>query len=242
MITYQKVDQVKGLIIKNWKTIVMIFLGFLFLNSRCSVSKYKTSLGRLSTAMEIKDDSVRYLEGKNGELISERSSQQFTIDELKSHGESLGVEMDALEDQVGNLKNIISHLSGELEAANSGSTTLGDGIVIVHNDEGQPVDSVKVKKLDWTDNYLTLNGTYFPHNSKFDFTYKYKVKFTSTVFYKKDGMFKDKYPVVQLKFDDPNAKLNEADNLIIIPPEKKFYQRPIFWGGVGLLGGLLLGI
>ena len=209
--------------------------------SRCSNNKHKSSLDRLKSAIDIKNDSVRYLEGKNGELISERTSQALTIKDLQYYGDELGINVDRLKSKVGNLKNVITHLEGELATANSGSTTLTDTLYITTNSEGVPTDTIKAKVLRWTDSYLSLNGNYFPSTSKFDFTYKYNVKFASTVFYKKDGLFKPKYPVVQLTFEDPNARIIDASNLIIIPDDKKFYQKPWFWGVLGLAGGFALG-
>ena len=60
-----------------------------------------------------------------------------------------------------------------------------------------------------------------------------------TIGNKSGGIFKKSIPIVKLENSNPYLSTIDMNN-VIIEDEKKFYDRKVFWLGVGLVGGIII--
>jgi hypothetical protein len=215
----------------TWAAIIILIISFVGFREW---KNNKTQKG-LQTMIEVLNDSTQIYKNKENKWESEKKSFNITTAELRKHGQELGFENAGLRKQVGNLKNLVSRLEGDLEIAGEGSIVFSPPDTVYL--EG---DTVYVgQEFNWTNNYLTLNGT-LSNSQELDFNYKYNSTFKITTYWKKPGMFKRKDLVVNFTMSDPNAYTTSLNNVVIKPDPPKFYETRLFWGGVGFLGGLIV--
>ena len=60
-----------------------------------------------------------------------------------------------------------------------------------------------------------------------------------TIGYKDNGFLKKSTPIVEVTNSNPYLNIVDMNN-VITKENKRFYQKPIFWAGVGLLGGIII--
>ena len=195
--------------------------------------------------IEVLNDSVEWSRNKKGEWEAERRSFHLTNAELKKNADNLGIDNKALKQRVGSLKNLVSSLQGDILASGSGE------IQLMRSDTIYSSDSTKYfigHGFDWTNDYLTLNGT-LDNTYKLKFDYTYSVAFTTDTFWKRERntnkngkkkLFKEKNLTVNFTLDDPNAKAIGLNSVVIRPDPPKFYQTTWFKIGVGFLGGVFI--
>lgn len=226
---------------KYWKAIVAIIIillivwGFTFVTN-----KFATLKSQNANLIHSRDSSflvARQYVNKNGELINQVNTYELKVRDIKEIGEQLGFDKKQLQDQVGNLKNLVAYWKGQASTSGGGVVTLHDTTYI--DSTGQTLNAQKFD--DWTNNYLSLSGEYIPTTKKLSFTYKYDLGgFDITAYYKKTGFLKSEQLVTDIKFGDPHMKVLQFQGLVIQQPKKKFYQTKAFAFGVGFAGGTYL--
>lgn len=184
-------------------------------------------------------DSVKYYYDREGELVAQKNVAELEVNDLKKLNDQLGIDMDGLKDQVGNLKNLNSYYRGQISSLGSGSSVTIDTVVqVIEN-----TDTVEVvaQSVDWTNDYLAIDGIFIPRFNRWDFNYSYKIDFDITTYDKKTrkGLFAPKTLVVDLKLSDPNARVVDLQALQI-KKENKWYQSTAFKVGAGLVGGIFI--
>lgn len=216
---------------KIWFGIVIAILIILwFFNYR---SGFKSEISDLNNTIEVKNKTVTYYEGANGKIIAQRDSYALTAKTAKKQAENLLKDNKGLEKKIKNYKNLVSHLEGQLKIKGGDTVHIIDTIII--KGDGTQVEA---KKFTYNNSYLFLDGLIY--NDTFDFSYTYTTSFSTTQYWKKQGLFKPKTLVVDFVLDDPSGKMTTAQSLYIKPSPKKFYEKNWFWGGVGFLGGILI--
>lgn len=218
-----------------WIVVVVILL----MGGIHYVRGLKQDTRSLQTMVDVMNDSLEYERNKRGEIEAERRSQNLTIDELKRNSKALGINNSQLRQRVKKLNNLVAYLQGELAAAGSGETELQPVDTVYITENG---DSVLFKghKFDWTNSYLSLNGT-LSNTYKLNFDYTYKSDFEVTTYWKRPKPFKRKELVINMTFADPAAQAMSLNNVVVKPDPPKFWQTTGFKVGVGFIAGLLIG-
>ena len=214
--------------------IATIFL-LLFFGYRKIGSLNNRIKGQLLAA-EIFTEEVHIQRNKNGQLEAEKRSQNLTIKDLKEYGDQVGQNNEKLKKKVGSLKNLVSNLEGALATAGDGQVQLEPDTIRI---KGDSVNYFLGHTFEWTNNYLTLNGT-LDQDLKMDFKYQYKSDFGITTYWKRPSLFKRKELMVNMLMTDPNARATELNSVVIKPDPPKFYQTTGFKIGIGVVGGFLL--
>ena len=184
-------------------------------------------------------DSVQYYYNREGELVAQKNVAELELDDLKKLNDQLGIDMKELKDQVGNLKNLNSYYRGQVSTRGRGTSITIDTVVQVI--ENTDTVEVAAQSVDWTNDYLAIDGIFIPRFNRWDFNYSYKVDFDITSYHKKTrkGLFAPKTLVVDLKLSDPNARVVDLQALQI-KRENKWYQSTAFKVGIGLVGGFFI--
>lgn len=185
------------------------------------------------------EDSVSYYHNKEGELIAQKRIAGMTIRDLREVNHKLGIDRDRLKDQVGNLKNLNSYYKSQIESIGTGKAVTLDTVVQIVYDTDTVM--VNAQSVDWSNNYLSIDGLFIPKFNRWDFNYSYNVDLEITSYYKKSrsGLFAPKELVVDFKLSDPNAKAVDLKALKIIR-ERRWYQSTGFKIGAGIVGGFFL--
>lgn len=215
-----------------WAIVILLILGF---GIHREVTNNRQEKG-LQSMIEVLNDSVSHHKNAEGKWEAERKSYNLTTKELRKNGQELNLETRRLSKQVGNLKNLVADLKGELLVVGEGSVQLIPGDSIFIN------DSTKVfagHRFNWTNSYLSIDGT-LNDAYNLQFNYSYNVDFSVTTYWKREKMFKRKDLVVNMIFSDPNARATDLNSIVIKPNPPKFYETTWFKVGVGFLGGVLI--
>lgn len=178
---------------------------------------------------------------KNGELVHQVNTFELTIKDLRDLSEQLGFDNKALKEQVGNLKNLVGYWKGQATASGSVDNVPARDTVYITT-QG---DTVQAQGFTWTNNFLSLNGTYNSAGKKFAFQYKYDLGgFEITAYRKREpgfkGYFKQKQLVTDINFGDPNMQVTSFQGLVIKEERKKFWETKGFAFGVGVVTGAFL--
>lgn len=221
---------VKG-ILKHWQLLLIVILLIACFSSMrsCSVNE-----DRASIAVKKADSSclvAKYYRDKNGDLVGQVKTHELTLNNLKEYGDQLGFDKKVLQDQVGNMKNLVAYWKGKAGVRDTVETVLHDTILV------QGADTVRGKSIKWKNKYLTLDGTVF--NDTLRLSYLYNVDFSLTAYRKPRGGFW-KPPgqlVTDIRFSDPNFKVDEFKGFVITEPRKRWYQTTGFKIGVGFVLG-----
>ena len=213
-----------------WVVVILLIAGFFGFREW----KHNQAEKGLQTMLEVLNDNVEVYKNKEGQWEAERKSFNLTTAELRKNGQELGFENSGLKKRVGNLKNLVNRLEGDLEAIGTGSAQLTPDTVYLSDGT-----TFIGHKFDWSNNYLSLNGT-LSNTYELNFDYSYKSSFEVTTYWKRSGMFKRKDLVVNFTMSDPNAQATDLNSVVIKPDPPKFFETNWFWGGVGFLGGLFM--
>lgn len=214
-------------------------LGTLIIVMMFTISKQRNEVYDATKELSEWKDSVQYYYNREGELVAQKNVAELELDDLKKLNDQLGIDMKELKDQVGNLKNLNSYYRGQVNVMGSGTSITIDTVVqVIEN-----TDTVEVvaQSVDWTNDYLAIDGIFIPRFNRWDFNYSYKVDFDITSYHKKTrkGLFAPKTLVVDLKLSDPNARVVDLQALQI-KRENKWYQSTAFKVGIGLVGGFFI--
>lgn len=184
---------------------------------------------------KIHDDTVKVFTNKNKELINQIQTHQLTIAQLKDDYQQLGLDKKKLENQVGNLNNLVGYWKGKAYVKDTFTVANHDTVFI---------DSKGIQEtgraFDWTNKYLTISG--FSSQAKTFIKYDYSVDFTLIPYRQKHGFLGlgKSTLVTDLHFSDPNIKVKEFQGILIKEPKKPFYETKVFIFTIGLVAGTYL--
>lgn len=225
---------------KHLKTLIAIIsivaVIWLLFHMYGTINSLKVQNQALTSSRDSLFIQVRLYEDKQGELIAQVNSYELTAKEFKNIGDALGFENKKLKSQVGSLNNLVGYWKGQAQTHGGDTVTLVDTVYITAQGE-----QVLAHKFDWTNNHLSLRGQFRPVDKHFSFDYTYDVGgFELAAYRKKQGLFKPKQLVADVKFGDQSLRVSEFKGVVIKQGKKKFWETRGFAAGVGFVGGVFL--
>lgn len=208
-------------LLKNWREslivgmAVLLFIGWQTIGI---LSNHNEVLSRQNTAYSHVTDSAfnvaKFYHNKNGELVQQIRMYELTTRDLKDIGNQLGFDKKGLQDQVGNLKNLIGYWQGKAVASGNVVVAVRDTTIKKDN------EVLQAKVFDWNNKYLFVSFAYFPSLDTADFDYVYDIGgFELTAYKKKERvkgkLFKRRVLVADVKFGDPSLKVGEFKGVLI---------------------------
>jgi len=170
-------------------------------------------------------DSVSIYVDKTGELTYKLNAIEIDNSNLKESLEVAGYNISQLKEKDINWRNIVAALRLQLQVAGTGEIHVTDTLIITKT------DTLSYSKFDWSDDYLSFNGSILNNNMKFN--YKYQTGLTFLTEEKRNST------IVSVVMTDPSASIISA-NSIIIKPEKTIWDKWYIWGTAGILTGVLI--
>ena len=144
---------------------------------------------------------------------------------LKESLETLELTTKELRNQGIKYRDIISVQKAQIDAGGMGSTIIRDTMIITNT------DTIRIAKFDWSNNFLSLNGSI--ENKNLDFNYKYKTGINIVTEQKPKGT------IVNFSLADPNATITTATS-ITVTRKKSILEKWYITLPVGFVGGFLL--
>lgn len=217
---------------KNWKDVALIGLVIFCISSVHSCYQRGVDNDRLLSSVDSLKVQVREYKDRNGKLVSQAKTHLLTIGELREYSDQLGIEVNGLKKQVGNLNRLVSYWKIQASARDTFYVT---GVDTVFVKDGV---SQTGKAFHYSNRYLTLDQLYHPGDGTLSTLYDYRIDFELTAYRKGQTLFKPGTLVTDVKFSDQNISVKEIKGLVVKEPPKKFYEKGWFWGLVGFIGGV----
>lgn len=223
---------------------ITLILAILLLITGWYALNQKEAAYASSSIVSVMTDSIKYYENREGEMVSQNKALVITAKELKKNAEALKIDNKIL-------RNLISQ--HKTKALSSGEGEVVDSDI---NVDIEPVDSLSGSfsiqgVYDWSNDYLFIDSSQYVvtgeylfidgklslNNSEFlsKFKHRYNLSFTTTTYWKRDpkwNVFKQKFAVTDIVFDDPNVVVT-SNQSIIIAPSKSILNRKITWVVIG---------
>ncbi len=231
-------QSVKQFILKYLPYLAIIIL-CLIMFKNCS--DHNAEMNGLKSNLSISKDSVKYLRGKNGELVNRVLSVELDNKSLKEQGELLGISNKELKKKIGSQGVLIAYYKGAIETSGKG-TSKGKDTTIYITTSSDTSRKINAKKFSFNNGYLKLNQIYNPLTDSLSTNYDYKVDFELLNYRSgRKFLFLGKRELIaDVRLSDPNAKMTDVKSVVIKPPPKKWYQTNLFKYGVGFLTGSYL--
>lgn len=190
-----------------------------------SIRKLKDRVQLANVELATLNDSVSVHKSKSGQLTFRIASVEIDKRNLKESLETLELTAKELRSQGIKYRDIINVQKAKIEALGSGSTIIRDTFRITNT------DTIKIAKFDWSNDFLSLNGSI--ENKNLDFNYKYKTGINIVTEQKPKGT------IVNFSLADPNATVTTATS-ITVTQKKSILEKWYITLPVGFVGGFLL--
>ena len=206
---------------------ILVLVVGVFLIQRYQIKKYKRQIQLNNVELSMLYDNVSEFRDKNKELYYVIQANEVDRRNLKQALEMSGIDIQELKDKNIRYKNIIEKLESELESAGGGAVNVIDTFYV------EKEIKVPYKKInDWNNDNLFLSNMNIKDN-EFTFDYRYRAKIDYIITSERNKK------VVTIFTNDENAKIVQG-NSIVVSTKRRFYEKPLFWGAVGFLGGYLV--
>jgi regulator of replication initiation timing len=209
---------------------VVIF--FMLFTKGCSKRRSEKVIDKLQAELYLKTNQVKTVETRNGKLTSDVKTLETDKKNLVKSINKLGVDNKELKDRIGQKDKLIAFLQVQAKSGDTVYISITDTTYITDTDTVIAVFNYDNGYLDCKNEILSTK--------KAKFSYKYDLKFDILQGEKRDKWYKAKYPVVNLKFYDPNIVVLDAKSIDLKPKKKKWYQRRIVAFGAGVVGGVII--
>lgn len=190
-----------------------------------SIRKLKDKIQLANVELATLNDSVSVHKSKTGQLTFKIASVEIEKRNLKESLETLELTTKELRNQGIKYRDIISVQKAQIDAGGMGSTIIRDTMIITNT------DTIRIAKFDWSNNFLSLNGSI--ENKNLDFNYKYKTGINIVTEQKPKGT------IVNFSLADPNATITTATS-ITVSHKKSILEKWYITLPVGFVGGFLL--
>lgn len=181
-----------------------------------------------SVELMSRNDSVKEYRTKAGDAYFKINSVSVEANVLRQSVKAMDIDLKELRATKVKLNDIIAVQKLQLLAAGHINANVRDSII--HDTIPGNTSSI-VQKINWTNNYLTLNGVIKDKVFDADYTYLVNLKLISEK--------KGKLNIVTGIIDDPYAKIITGSQLIITPTSH-WYQKWWIWGIGGMVGGYFI--
>jgi len=131
-----------------------------------SIRKLKDKIQLANVELATLNDSVSVHKSKTGQLTFKIASVEIEKRNLKESLETLELTTKELRNQGIKYRDIISVQKAQIDAGGMGSTIIRDTMIITNT------DTIRIAKFDWSNNFLSLNGSI--ENKNLDFNYQYR--------------------------------------------------------------------
>lgn len=175
--------------------------------------------------LAVLNDSVAVYKDKNGELTYRLSVVEINHGDLKESLELAGYELKKLKAKDIEWRQITNALKLNLETVGSGEAEIRDTVFIAGK------DSIVSNYFNWSNSYLTLNGTV--DIDKVSFGYSYRTGIEIIQHRKRNST------MVSVLLADPNAAITSG-NSITVTNQKRWYEKPWLWGLAGVAAGVAI--
>lgn len=221
---------------------ILLFFGFACVYKIWDLRKEK---GSISDILRIKQDSLKLVKNKNGELVGRVETFEITIKELKENEQYILGENSNLKKKIGDLDNLVSYYKAQAIISGQGQGNL----VVVPVEEAyikpdNPAEVKLYKNIKWNSEFLDITGTVFDCE-KYKFEYTYRLIFETYTYKKKlqekriSRFFGRKSLVTDLNFADQNNLTPVSATSITIKPEKGVFKSGWFKFGAGFVAGFV---
>lgn len=225
----------KSLLYRMLPWVLLVALTVIMVNSCHQNNQDKKDLQH---NLVLSQDSVKHFKDKNDQLVNQVQVIKIESNNFKYQALAFGIDVKKLREQVGKQGKLISYYKAQLEITETFTVAGEDSTIIERVGDTSKVD---VKYFPYHSKWLTADMFYFPISDSLRVDYRYTTGFTYTMYDKKVGLFKPRQTYVDFVLEDPHASLSQAQSILIVSPKKKVYERNWFWGGVGVIAGLMLG-
>lgn len=230
---------------KYWSHILCFILIVICSIAVTQCENKDSAIGLLVDSRDSAFNKAVYHETENGKLVGQVNTLELSTQELKKHGEKLGIDNESLTKEVGRLNRVVARWEGKVRAD-------GEFTVVIKPDSTPKLDTeinleipdvtmdatmnlVSDGTFEYDNGYLSLQGDLDGDSVKVH--YQYQTKFSLTAYRKPQGLFKEPQLVADIYFQDPNMKVGEFKGFVISNDKPKFFQK----GVVKFVGGFVLG-
>ena len=205
--------------------VALLLLVFVFYNRS---KEFEKSLARMSLNYHLLKGSIATVKNRAGEATGRVEAIQLYSKEVDKFDSALNKNIHKF---VKKPSELYSYTDIKSEAKGS-IITIHDSVFITDT-KGKKVDSIPI---NYVDSFLTVKG--FTNGTLTNLRYKYKSEVEVVYHWTPQGIFKPPKLVVDVTPKDTNQKITSIVALNILPPKKKFYEKPVFIFGTGFTLGL----
>lgn len=211
--------------------LVLSLVGILFYY-KFQARKFKDEAQLQAVELSTIKDSVLVLKQKNGDLNFKFKAVEVDKRNLRDALEISGHEIKDLREKGIRYRKLIAVLELEIQGQGEGQSDVKDTIEIIKTET--KTDTLYVQLIrDWSDSRLNLFDMRI-QNGKFNFGYTYNIEDMNFFIEKRKKDY-----VVTVSPNQPGLNIISG-NSIIIPNKKGFFERPVVWGTIGFIGGVMI--
>lgn len=204
--------------------LIIAFLVWMLLDNQARLSSFRNQVQKLKNGEQEFQETI----SNQGEKIA---TQEALILNQKD-----AIAMNLM--QISNLKKIKSQVKTVVETKID-SVFIGFKDTLLEKDTIIPSGTINVpKRFFQEDEFTTIGGVIILDGLLLD-SLEFRNEITVTIGEKSQGLFRATLPMVEIQNTNPHIQTLSMNN-VIIKKDKKFYEKKVFWFGLGLVGGIVL--
>ena len=203
---------------------IIAFLVWQLCNTQVRLSSFKEQIGKLELDRQLFEETL------TEDSIKLAEQEQLILSQKDA------IELGILE--IENLKKVKSQVKTITEIKID-SVLVPFKETIYISDTIYPKGIIEVpKRFNLIEEHYSFDGLILKQGLLID-SLSIPNEMKLTIANKSGGIFRKSIPIVKLENTNPYLSTIDMKN-VIIEDEKKFYDRKVFWLGVGLIGGIII--
>jgi hypothetical protein len=235
---------------KNYKEILIIALGIIIILMQlksCNLQEEKDNLLGQVSQYQLNEKAFKTKILKDSSTLASQEQTILTQEEaiklglLKLEGEIKEVQSQVTQKQVIKYEKVnVPFVPNNFTDTSGWYAKLTNGDQSVAFVDSLMANSIIVpQRFEKKERWIEIDGVVKKEGLVID-SLKISNESSVTIGYKKWGFLGlKKRPIVEIKNTNPYLGVTKINN-IVIKKNKSIFKKPIFWAGVGLLGGLIL--
>ena len=204
--------------------LIIVYLVWHLYNGQVRLNSFKNEISKLDVSNQY------FKETLSSDSIKIASQKQIILSQKDA------IRLGVLE--VDNLKKVKSQVR-TITKIKLDSVFIAFKDTLLLTDTIYNVGVIKVpKRFEYNQPYFNIQGIILQNNLLID-SLKLHNNMKLTIGNKRNGIFKKNTPIVKLTNTNPYMTTLDMNN-VIIQKDKKFFDRKVFWCGVGVLGTLII--
>lgn len=204
--------------------LIIVYLVWQLYNGQVRLNSFKNEISKLDVSNQY------FKETLSSDSIKIASQKQIILSQKDA------IRLGVLE--VDNLKKVKSQVR-TITKIKLDSVFIAFKDTLLLTDTIYNVGVIKVpKRFEYNQPYFNIQGIILQNNLLID-SLKLHNDMKLTIGNKRNGIFKKSTPIVKLTNTNPYMTTLDMNN-VIIQKDKKFFDRKVFWCGVGVLGTLII--